>query len=341
VRHEQRPRRGDQASSVFRQRRTGPESEAHIGGDAKTQIVISCRSLFKRYGATPVLHDLSFEVLPGRVTGFLGPNGAGKSTTLRLMVGLARPDSGEVLLGGRPYRSAPVPARLVGVHLETRSAHPGRSGRAHLLALAHYAGLPSARVEKVLVQVGLEGVARHRVGTYSLGMAQRLGLAAALLGDPQVLLLDEPVNGLDTDGVRWLRTLLQDLARQGRTVLLSSHLMSEMGQTADHVVVIGRGRLLADCPIQQLVQGAEHSVSVTSPDPTRLAALSTALHSRGAHVSPASDARSLTVTGLTASQIGDLALTHHVPLHALTAQQPTLEEAYLKLVAHHLDYEAA
>ena len=303
--------------------------------------MISCRSLSKRYGATAVLHDLSFEVSPGRVTGFLGPNGAGKSTTLRLMVGLSRPDSGEVLIAGRPYRSAPVPARLVGVHLDSRSAHPGRSGRAHLLALARYAGLPPGRVEEVLGKVGLEGVAGRRVGTYSLGMAQRLGLAAALLGDPQVLLLDEPVNGLDSDGVRWLRTLLQSLAGEGRTVLLSSHLMSEMRQTADHVVVIGRGRLLANCPIQQLLDNAEHTVAVASPDPTRLAVLSAALRGRGAQVSPAPDGHSLTVTGLPAPEVGDLAHTHAVPLHTLTTHEATLEDAYLELVARHLDYEAA
>lgn len=304
--------------------------------------MISCRSLSKRYGAIAVLEDLSFEVSPGRVTGFLGPNGAGKSTTLRLMVGLSRPDSGEVLIAGRPYRSAPVPARLVGVHLDSRSAHPGRSGRAHLVALARYAGLPARRVEEVLGQVGLEGVARRRIGSYSLGMAQRLGLAAALLGDPQVLLLDEPVNGLDSDGVRWLRTLLQTLAREGRTVLLSSHLMSEMRQTADHVVVIGRGRLLADCPIQQLVDDTEqYTVTVASPDPTKLAALDAALRARGAQVSPAPDGFSLTVTGLPATAVGDLAHTHAVPLHALTAHEATLEDAYLRLVARHLDYEAA
>lgn len=214
------------------------------------------------------------------------------------MIGLSRPDSSEVRIGGEPYRSTPVPARLVGVHLDSRSTHPGRSGRAHLLALAHYAGLPAGRVDEVLDQVGLEGVAQRRAGTYSLGMAQRLGLAAALLGDPQVLLLDEPVNGLDSDGVRWLRTLLQTLAREGRTVLLSSHLMSEMRQTADHVIVIGRGRLLADCPIQQLIENSEPTVTVHSPDPTSLAALCAALRGRGGRVDTATDGHCLTVSGL-------------------------------------------
>src|SRR2546423_6685173 len=214
--------------------------------------MIAVRGLSKRYGGTPAVGGLSFEVRPGVVTGFLGPNGAGKSTTMRLILGLDKADAGEVRIGGRKYRELSWPLREVGALLEARAFHPGRSARAHLAALAASNGIPRARVTEVLGMVGLSGAARRRAGTFSLGMAQRLGVAAALLGDPGVLLLDEPVNGLDPEGIRWIRTLMKSLAAQGRVVFVSSHLISEMALTADHLVVIGQGRLLADASVAEL-----------------------------------------------------------------------------------------
>jgi ABC-2 type transport system ATP-binding protein len=214
--------------------------------------MIEATGLSKRYGRTAAVNDLSFTVLPGRVTGFLGPNGSGKSTTMRLIMGLDRPDAGRATIGGRGYLDLPWPLREVGALLEARSFHPGRSAYAHLAALAAGGGIPRRRVGEVLGLVGLADVSRRRAGTFSLGMTQRLGLAAALLGDPAVLLLDEPVNGLDPDGIRWLRGLLQGLAAEGRTVLVSSHLISEMAVTADHLLVIGHGRLLADASVGEL-----------------------------------------------------------------------------------------
>jgi ABC-2 type transport system ATP-binding protein len=217
--------------------------------------MIEAAGLSKRYGRTAAVNDLSFTVLPGRVTGFLGPNGSGKSTTMRLIMGLDRPDAGKATIGGRSYLDLPWPLREVGALLEARSFHPGRSAYAHLAALAAGGGISRRRVDEVLGLVGLADVSRRRAGTFSLGMTQRLGMAAALLGDPAVLLLDEPVNGLDPDGIRWLRGLLQSLAGQGRTVLVSSHLISEMAVTADHLLVIGHGRLLADASVGELTAG--------------------------------------------------------------------------------------
>jgi ABC-2 type transport system ATP-binding protein len=214
--------------------------------------MIEARGLSKRYGATVAVDELSFEVRPGRVTGFLGPNGSGKSTTMRLILGLDAPDAGQVTVGGRRYRELRWPLRAVGALLEARAFHPGRSARAHLRALAASNAIPRSRVEEVLGIVGLEGAARRRAGGFSLGMAQRLGIAAALLGDPAVLLLDEPVNGLDPEGIRWIRNLLRSLAAQGRIVFVSSHLIGEMALTADHLVVIGQGRLLADASVAEL-----------------------------------------------------------------------------------------
>jgi ABC-2 type transport system ATP-binding protein len=214
--------------------------------------MIEARGLSKRYGSTVAVEELSFEVLPGRVTGFLGPNGSGKSTTMRLLLGLDAPDAGQARIGGRRYRDLNWPLREVGALLEAKAFHPGRSAHAHLSALAASNEIPRSRVEEVLGIVGLEAAARRRAGGFSLGMAQRLGIAAALLGNPGVLLLDEPVNGLDPEGIRWIRTLLRSLAAQGRTVFVSSHLISEMALTADHLVVIGQGRLLADTSVAEL-----------------------------------------------------------------------------------------
>jgi ABC-2 type transport system ATP-binding protein len=214
--------------------------------------MIQAQALTKRYGSTVAVDALTFEVRPGAVTGFLGPNGSGKSTTMRLILGLDAPDAGEVRVGGRRYRDLPWPLREVGAVLETKAFHPGRRGRTHLVALAASNRIARSRVDEVLEMVGLAGAADRRAGTYSLGMAQRLGIAAALLGDPRVLLLDEPVNGLDPEGIRWLRNLLRSLAQEGRTVFVSSHLISEMALTADHVVVIARGRLLADTSVAEL-----------------------------------------------------------------------------------------
>jgi ABC-2 type transport system ATP-binding protein len=214
--------------------------------------MIEARGLSKRYGSTVAVEELSFAVLPGRVTGFLGPNGSGKSTTMRLILGLDAPDAGQARIGGRRYRDLNWPLREVGALLEAKAFHPGRSAHAHLSALAASNDIPRSRVEEVLGIVGLEAAARRRAGGFSLGMAQRLGIAAALLGDPGVLLLDEPVNGLDPEGIRWIRTLLRSLAAQGRTVFVSSHLISEMALTADHLVVIGQGRLLADTSVAEL-----------------------------------------------------------------------------------------
>jgi ABC-2 type transport system ATP-binding protein len=222
--------------------------------DVPQEPAIRAIGLTKRYGGKAAVDDLSFAVLPGRVTGFLGPNGAGKSTTMRLVLGLERPDAGTAAVCGRPYTKLKAPLRQVGAMLEAKSFHPGRSGRAHLLCLAQSQALPARRVEEVIDLVGLRAAADRRAGGYSLGMAQRLGIAAALLGDPGVLVLDEPVNGLDPEGVRWLRGLLKRLAAEGRTVLVSSHLMNEMAVTADHLLILGRGRLLADCSTADFVR---------------------------------------------------------------------------------------
>jgi ABC-2 type transport system ATP-binding protein len=301
--------------------------------------MLSFRGLSKHYGPKAVLDDLTFDVLPGRVTGFLGPNGAGKSTTLRILVGLVHPSAGEALVRGRPYSQWATPARIVGVHLDGHSFHPGRSARAHLLGLARYSGLPAGRVPTVLEQVGLSEAAGRRAGTFSLGMTQRLGLAAALLGDPEILVLDEPVNGLDSDGVRWIRLLLRSLAAEGRTVLVSSHLMSEMRQTADQLVVIGRGRLLADCPTQELVDRATSSVLVASPDPVKLGRLAQALVGAGGTIAR-QHANDLEVTQLATEIVGDLAFVHQVPLHRLAAAEATLEAAYLQLAEGAFEYAA-
>jgi ABC-2 type transport system ATP-binding protein len=297
--------------------------------------MIALSGLTKHYGTTVAVDDLTVEVLPGRVTGFLGPNGAGKSTTMRLILGLDTPDAGTVTVAGRDYRSLRRPLHQVGSLLEAAAVHPGRSARGHLLALARANGIGRRRVEEVLGIVGLDAVAGQRAGGYSLGMTQRLGMAAALLGDPGVLVLDEPVNGLDPDGVAWIRGLLRSLAAEGRTVFLSSHLMSEMANTADHLVVIGRGRLLADQSLADFTRlAATGHVQVRATDPARLAK---ALRQAGAAVDPGPDG-AVTVRGATADQVGDLALAQGIALRELLTVNATLEQAFLRMTHDAVDY---
>ncbi|BCY05948.1 multidrug ABC transporter ATP-binding protein [Actinoplanes sp. L3-i22] len=280
----------------------------------------------KRFGATTAVDGLSFEVRAGRVTGFLGPNGAGKSTTMRMILGLDRPSAGRATVGGRPYREHPAPLTVVGALLEGRAVHRGRTAREHLLGLARTHGIPPGRVDAVLAEAGIGAVARRRAGGFSLGMGQRLGIAAALLGDPAVVILDEPVNGLDPDGVLWIRTLLRRLAGEGRTVLVSSHLMSEMAVTADHLLVIGHGRLLADTGLDDLLR--QSTCLVRSPD---AAGLREVLAARGATVT-ARDAGLLEVAGLEPEEIGAAAAEHRLTVYELTPLKTSLEQAYMELV---------
>jgi ABC-2 type transport system ATP-binding protein len=298
--------------------------------------VIEIRGLTKRYGPTVAVDGLTFDVVAGRVTGFLGPNGAGKSTTMRLILGLDAPTAGSATVGGRPYRALRRPLSEVGAMLESAAIHPGRSARGHLRALAAANSIPRRRVEEVLGLAGLDRVASKRTGGFSLGMTQRLGIAAALLGDPGVLLLDEPVNGLDPEGVAWIRTLLRSLAAEGRTVLVSSHLMSEMALTADHLIVIGRGRLIADTTVGQFVrQSSGNWVQVRSPEPGRLAQL---LHDHGAVVEAGHDG-GLAVRGADAAAVGDLAAWHGIAVHELVARHASLEEAFMELTRDAVDYQ--
>ncbi|MBE1490257.1 ABC transporter ATP-binding protein [Plantactinospora soyae] len=299
--------------------------------------MIDVRNLSKRYGGTLAVDGLSFTVHPGQVTGFLGPNGAGKSTTIRMMLGLDRPSAGEVLIDGRPYREQASPLRRVGALLEARSVHGGRSAYHHLLWLAQSNRIPRARVREVLTMVGLEGVSKRRVGGFSLGMVQRLGVAAALLGDPPVLLFDEPVNGLDPEGIRWIRDLMRGLAAQGRTVFVSSHLMSEMALTADHLVVIGRGRLLADTGVRDFVEAHSGShVRIRTPEPERMRDVLTAA---GLRVSTAGDG-ALEAYGVEAARIGELASAHRLTVHEVSAQGASLEEAFMRLTGDAVQYRA-
>jgi ABC-2 type transport system ATP-binding protein len=298
-------------------------------------MAIHAHGLTKRYGPVLAVDRLSFEVLSGRVTGFLGPNGAGKSTTMRLILGLDTPTAGTVTVGGVPYRRLRRPLYQVGATLESAAVHPARSAHAHLLALAQANGIPRRRVDEVLGVVGLEGVAGRPAGSFSLGMTQRLGVAAALLGDPGVLLLDEPVNGLDPEGVVWIRTLLRGLAAQGRTVFVSSHLMSEMALTADHAIVIGRGRLIADTSVQELVRrGSGGQVRVRTPEAERLAEL---LRAKDAMVDTHSDG-ALLVRSADAKAVGELAARHGIALHELVAEQASLEEVFMDLTRDAVDY---
>ncbi|MFI5956960.1 ABC transporter ATP-binding protein [Cryptosporangium sp. NPDC051539] len=297
--------------------------------------MIELDALTKRYGGTVAVDGLTFTVKPGRVTGFLGPNGAGKSTTMRMIVGLDRPTSGSAAVDGKPYAALDAPLRAVGAVLDAAPLHKGRSGHAHLEFLAATHGIPRSRITEVLELVGMAGAAKRRAGGYSLGMSQRLGIAAALLGDPGVVILDEPVNGLDPDGVLWIRTLLRDLAQEGRTVLVSSHLMSEMAVTADHLLIIGRGRLLADTGLEDLIDRVQvGTVLVRSPDATPLR---DALVRNGATVT-ADDPGTATVRGLTAAEIGEIANRESLALHELTPHRASLEEAYMNLTREAVEY---
>jgi ABC-2 type transport system ATP-binding protein len=299
--------------------------------------MIEARGLSKHYGTTVAVDQLTFDVRPGVVTGFLGPNGAGKSTTMRMILGLDHPTAGSVRIDGRRYRDLDAPVRAVGALLDARAVHGKRSARQHLRWLADAGGLPRGRVEEVLDQVGLAEVADRRVGGFSLGMSQRLGIAGALLGDPAILLFDEPMNGLDPEGIRWIRTLLQRFAAEGRTIVVSSHLMHEMEETAQHVLVIGRGRLIADTSIAEFTQRAAGShVRVMSPDGAQLADL---LERAGGQVHAADgDGDVLAVSGLPAARIGDLAAEHGLRVHELTPRRASLETAFMELTHDSIEY---
>ena len=312
--------------------------------------MIEVRDLTKRYGDKVAVDHLNFTVEPGRVTGFLGPNGAGKSTTMRLILGLDHPNSGTATINGQRYQDLPSPLRTVGALLEAKSVHGGRSARNHLLFLAQTQELPRSRVDEVLGLVGLQEVADKRAGSFSLGMSQRLGIAAALLGNPQVLLLDEPVNGLDPEGVLWIRNLMKQLAAEGRTILVSSHLMNEMAVTADHLIVIGRGKLIVESATEDVIaRSADKSVRVRTPDAARLAELITAAggtatpgESGGGQAAPGVPAAGngaglLTVTGLSAAQIGEIAASASVVLHELTPLA-SLEEAFMELTSGSVEF---
>ncbi|OMH34200.1 ABC transporter ATP-binding protein [Tersicoccus sp. Bi-70] len=299
--------------------------------------MIQVDHLTKRFGEKVAVDDLSFTVRSGSVTGFLGPNGAGKSTTMRVAVGLDRPTSGSVTFDGKRYQELASPLREVGTLLEARAVHPGRTARNHLRALAATHGIPTRRVDEVLGLTGLSDVAGKRIGGFSLGMGQRLGIATAMLGDPGVLVLDEPVNGLDPEGVIWVRNLARALAAEGRTVLISSHLMSEMAQTADHLVVVAQGRLMADAPIEEMLAGeGQARVLVRSPDAERL---SHAIDGDGVTVETRTDG-ALVVTGRDPLQISRAALDHGLLLSELTPLRASLEDTYLRLTHDHVDYRA-
>ena len=298
--------------------------------------MIIAENLSKSFGTRRAVSDVSFAVRPGLVTGFLGPNGAGKSTTMRMIVGLDRPTSGRVTVGGHAYTASRSPLTEVGTLLDAKAVHTGRSARNHLRAMAATHGIPATRVDDVLEMTGLTQVANKRAGGFSLGMGQRLGIAAALLGDPQVLILDEPVNGLDPEGVRWVREFVRSYAAQGRTVLLSSHLMSEMAQTADHLLVLGRGRILADAPVADIVRDwTREDVYVRSPQASALAAT---LRGDAVAVHEASPDE-LIVTGAPASWIGDHAAAAGIAVHQLTTRTGSLEEAYMALTGDAVEYK--
>jgi len=298
--------------------------------------VIEARGLTKDYGDKRAVDSLSFKVEPGIVTGFLGPNGSGKSTTMRLILGLDAPTSGDVTVNGKPYREHRAPLAEVGALLEARSVHTGRSAYNHLLALAQTHGIPRSRVDEVIDLVGLHDVARKRAGQFSLGMGQRLGIASALIGDPQTVMLDEPANGLDPEGIHWMRNLLRGLAGEGRTVFVSSHLMSEMALTADHLIVVGRGRLIADISTEAFLQQASGNiVRVRSPQATELCEL---LIGRGATVETIAPGL-LREHGLTAEQVGDIAAAHRLSLHELTPEQASLEDAFMNITRDEIEFK--
>lgn len=301
--------------------------------------MIEVRGLTKHYGQTVAVQDLTFTVRPGQVTGFLGPNGAGKSTTMRMILGLDRPTSGSALIDGKPYGELKHPLREVGALLDAKWVHPNRSARAHLEWMAASNDLPKSRVEEVLRLVGLSEVAGKSAGGFSLGMSQRLGLAGALLGDPKVLLFDEPVNGLDPEGILWIRRFMQRLAGEGRTVLVSSHLLSEMSQTADHLVVIGRGRLISDSTTSEFIERAsESSVRVRSPQLDELRSLLTSHGMTVKENDGNADGAALIVNGVTSDAVGTLAGEHHITLHELAPQRGSLEEAFMRMTGGDVQY---
>ncbi|MFG3690799.1 ABC transporter ATP-binding protein [Micromonospora sp. NPDC047740] len=298
--------------------------------------MIEARQLTKRYGEKTAVDRLDFEVKPGMVTGFLGPNGAGKSTTMRLIIGLDAPTSGSVTVNGRRYARHTAPLQEVGALLEARSIHPGRTAFDHLMVLSHTHGIPRRRVDEMIELTGLQSVARKRAGSFSLGMGQRLGIAAALLGDPATVMLDEPVNGLDPEGVLWIRNLLAGLAAEGRTVFVSSHLMAEVALVAEHLIVVGRGRLLADTTVQDLVrQAGGDTVTVATADPARLRA---ALAGPGVEITGRAGSEQLQVSGLPARQIGLVAAEHGIALFELTPKHVSLEEAFMDLTRDAVEY---
>ncbi|MHB1568728.1 MAG: ABC transporter ATP-binding protein [Solirubrobacteraceae bacterium] len=300
--------------------------------------MIEVEHVTKRFGEKVAVQDLTFTVRPGIVTGFLGPNGAGKSTTMRVILGLDRPNAGTATINGRPYQELRAPLTEVGALLEARAIHTGRSAHNHLLAMAQTHGIGRDRVREVIDMVGLSEVARKRAGGFSLGMGQRLGVAAALLGDPSILILDEPANGLDPEGILWIRTLLKGLAAEGRTVFLSSHLMAEMAQTADHLVIIGRGRLIADTTVSELVAQASHDAAVMVRSP-QASELRDALAADGVTVT-SPERGLLEVQGLTSAQVGETAARHGIVLHELIAQQASLEQAFMRLTGGDVEFHA-
>ena len=300
--------------------------------------IIRADNLTKRYGNTLAVDHLSFEVRPGIVTGFLGPNGSGKSTTMRMILGLDRPTSGTITVNGKIYSDLPAPMREVGAVLDPKAIYGKRTAVRHLSWIAQAGGIPQKRVEEVLDIVGLSNVAGKYVGSFSLGMSQRLGIATALLGDPGVLLFDEPVNGLDPEGILWIRNLMRRLAQEGRTVFVSSHLMSEMERTADHVIVIGKGKLVADTSMQEFMLRASGSlVRVTSP---QAAQFGPQLAQNGATVNPGTEPNTLLVAGMDAAQVGDLAATNRVVLHELSVQRGSLEQAFMDLTKDSVEYQS-
>jgi ABC-2 type transport system ATP-binding protein len=298
--------------------------------------MIEVENLTKRYGSTLAVDHLTFTVPPGVVTGFLGPNGAGKSTTMRMILGLDRPTAGRALVEGQPYSSLKAPLRHVGALLDAKDVHPGRTAKAHLTALALSNGIPTRRVGEVLELTGLSAVAKKRIRGFSLGMSQRLGIAATMLGDPDVLMFDEPVNGLDPEGIVWIRHFMRGLAAEGRTVFVSSHLMSEMALTADHLIVIGRGRLLADVPTSQFIEASSgNSVRVRSPQADRLADLL-----RGRNLATSTVDGYLQVEGVTPAEVGDLAAANGLTVHELFTQRASLEAAFMEMTGDSVEYHA-
>ena len=299
--------------------------------------MITAESLTKTYGAKTAVDDISFTAAPGRVTGFLGPNGAGKSTTMRMAVGLDTPTRGSITVNGKRFADHAAPLREVGAVLDAGATHPGRTARGHLRILAATHGIPHSRVDEVIGMTGLDQVATKRIKGFSLGMNQRLGIAAALLGDPAIVIFDEPVNGLDPEGVRWVRRLTRRLADEGRTVFLSSHLMAEMAQTADHVIVLGKGRIIADLPIHELIDGTGEARTLVRSE--QAAELARALAADGVTLT-SRDAESFEVTGLDARSMGRAALQAGIPLHELTPLRSSLEDSYMQLTEDSVEYRS-